>query len=134
MKGETKIKVRGYHLDMFSHVNNARYLEFLEEARWDAFEQSNLTPQFFFKRDWSFIVVNINISYKHPATFGDNLTVKTDLKKITTKSIVLAQKISLDKNKTLVVEAEVTFVILDNKTQKALVIDPEIKDLWFNLK
>ncbi len=29
---QTQIKVRGYHLDVYQHVNNARYLEFLEEA------------------------------------------------------------------------------------------------------
>ncbi|EAO9459728.1 acyl-ACP thioesterase domain-containing protein, partial [Raoultella planticola] len=26
---QTQIKVRGYHLDVYQHVNNARYLEFL---------------------------------------------------------------------------------------------------------
>jgi len=34
----TYIKVRGYHLDFYQHVNNARYLEFLEEARWEWLE------------------------------------------------------------------------------------------------
>jgi thioesterase-3 len=29
----TTIKIRGYHLDLNGHVNNARYLEFLEEGR-----------------------------------------------------------------------------------------------------
>lgn len=29
-----KLTVRNYHLDGYGHVNNARYLEFLEEARW----------------------------------------------------------------------------------------------------
>lgn len=37
---QTQIKVRGYHLDVYQHVNNARYLEFLEEARWDGLEKS----------------------------------------------------------------------------------------------
>jgi thioesterase-3 len=37
---QTKIKVRGFHLDVYQHVNNARYLEFLEEARWDGLENS----------------------------------------------------------------------------------------------
>ncbi|MEO9273816.1 hypothetical protein ABFY09_03070 [Marinomonas sp. 5E14-1] len=27
-----QIKVRGYHLDVFQHINNACYLEFLEEC------------------------------------------------------------------------------------------------------
>ena len=40
---KTDIRVRGYHLDLYGHVNNARYLEFLEEARWDLFD-NNLDP------------------------------------------------------------------------------------------
>jgi thioesterase-3 len=28
---QTKIKVRGYHLDVYQHVNNARYLDFLKK-------------------------------------------------------------------------------------------------------
>ena len=38
---QTQIKVRGYHLDGYQHVNNARYLEFLEEARWHGLENSD---------------------------------------------------------------------------------------------
>ncbi len=34
----TTVKVRGYHLDIYQHVDNACYLEFLEEARWAWFE------------------------------------------------------------------------------------------------
>lgn len=36
---EIKIKIRGYHTDSYQHVNNARYLEFLEEARWQIVEE-----------------------------------------------------------------------------------------------
>ena len=42
MKGEIEIKVRGYHLDIYAHVNNARYVEFLEEARWALFDDSEV--------------------------------------------------------------------------------------------
>lgn len=34
-----KLTVRNYHLDGYGHVNNARYLEFLEEARWTFFQE-----------------------------------------------------------------------------------------------
>ena len=34
----TEIITRGYHMDIYGHVNNARYLEFLEEDRWAQFE------------------------------------------------------------------------------------------------
>ena len=39
MKHLHNIKVRGFHTDLYGHVNNARYLEFLEEARWEFLEQ-----------------------------------------------------------------------------------------------
>ena len=32
MPSSIEIKIRGYHADMFGHVNHARYLEFMEEA------------------------------------------------------------------------------------------------------
>lgn len=37
---QTQIKVRGYHLDVYQHVNNARYTGSLREARWDGTENS----------------------------------------------------------------------------------------------
>jgi acyl-CoA thioesterase FadM len=58
----TEIKVRGYHLDLYRHVNNARYLEFLEEARWSLLE-SRATLDYLQSNGYAFVVVNININY-----------------------------------------------------------------------
>ncbi len=53
---QTQIKVRGYHLDVYQHVNNARYLEFLEEARWDGLENSD-SFQWMTAHNIAFVVV-----------------------------------------------------------------------------
>ncbi len=42
MESQMSIKIRCYHVDMFGHVNHARYLEFMEEGRWTYFEENNL--------------------------------------------------------------------------------------------
>lgn len=34
-----QLEVRGYHLDLYGHVDNARCPEFLEEARWQWVEE-----------------------------------------------------------------------------------------------
>ena len=57
------IKVRGYHLDLYRHVNNARYLEFLEEARW-SFLESKGNIDYLHERGYTFALVNININYR----------------------------------------------------------------------
>jgi thioesterase-3 len=124
-----KIKVRGYHLDVFSHVNNARYLEFIEEARWHAFEEGNVTPELFAQKGITFAVVNINISYKYPAGLGQILRIETAFKAKGSKSITLSQKIFLDDSDTLVVDAEVTFVIIDIKTGRAMELTAEVDEV-----
>lgn len=66
---QTFIKVRGYHLDVYQHVNNARYLEFLEEARWEWLE-NEAGFRWMTENNIAFIVVNININYRSPAVLG----------------------------------------------------------------
>ena len=105
-------KIRGYHTDMFGHVNNARYLEFLEDARWqlldEFFEIENFLTQKFL-----FFVVNINISYRSQAKPNDIITIHSGLKRIGNKSAVLEQRIINETTKADCVTADVTFVIAD---------------------
>lgn len=128
MKGEIEIKVRGYHLDIYAHVNNARYVEFLEEARWALFDDSEVGRDMI-SRGFAFTVVNINVSYLSEARVNDVLVIITDLKKIGNKSITLSQKIFCKTDMKQVVDAEVTFVLVNMKTGKAEVIDEEIRSI-----
>ena len=114
---QTKIKVRGYHIDVYQHVNNARYLEFLEEARWDGLESSE-SFQWMTAHNIAFVVVNININYRRPAVLGDVLTITSQLQQLNGKSGVLTQAVTLDPEGQAVADALITFVCIDLKTRK----------------
>jgi len=122
----TTIKVRGYHLDIYQHVNNARYLEFLEEARWAWFEQLSAF-QWMTQRNLAFVVVNLNINYRRPAVMGAVLNIDSQLLKLGGKSGVIAQRITLDGDGTEVADAQLTFVCIDLHSQKALPLEGELK-------
>jgi len=124
---EPEIRVRGYHTDIYQHVNNARYLEFLEEGRWQLFED-HLDIESFAGNGYSFIVVNINVSYKGQAFLNDLIQVKTGLLKIGTKSATLKQQIINKATGKILVDADVTFVITDS-TGKAAVIEGDLKEI-----
>ena len=128
-----EIKVRGFHIDIFSHVNNARYLEFMEEARWVVIDK-----YFDLKKMQAkgiiFVVVNININYRRPASMGDILELYLGLTKIGGKSAVFYQEIRLKGTGTVVADAQVTFVFADKNTGKAVKIDDEIKRLIGKIK
>jgi thioesterase-3 len=112
LKVEPEIKIRGYHTDLYQHVNNARYLEFLEEGRWQLLED-HLDLEEFIQKGFSFFVVNINISYKSQARAGDIIVIRSGLKKIGNKSAVFRQQIINKGTKMVCVDADVTFVIAD---------------------
>jgi thioesterase-3 len=122
------IKIRGYHIDVFGHVNNARYLEFLEEARWGAFEETD-GIQVLIKKGFAFTVVNININYRKPAFVNDTLRIETKMQRLGNRSAVIHQAIKLKGSDTVVADADVTFVILDVSQKKAALLEGELLTL-----
>lgn len=122
----TTIKVRGYHLDVYQHVNNARYLEFLEEARWDWLEKLEAFS-WMTENQLAFVVVNININYRRPAVLGDVLAIHSSLEQLNGKSGVIAQTVTLAPNGEIVADAKLTFVCIDLRTQRAQSVEGELK-------
>ncbi|ERK10931.1 4-hydroxybenzoyl-CoA thioesterase [Serratia fonticola AU-P3(3)] len=124
---QTYIKVRGYHLDVYQHVNNARYLEFLEEARWEWLEDLDAF-HWMTQNNIAFIVVNININYRKPAVLGDKLRIDSQMLQLNGKSGVLSQQVLLEPEGTVVADATLTFVCIDLKTQRALPIEGALRE------
>jgi thioesterase-3 len=127
----TEIKIRGYHTDLYQHVNNARYLEFLEEARWQLFEDQ-LDLETFMREGFLFFVVNINISYRSPARVGDIVRVRSGLKKIGNRSAVIRQQIVNNDTGTVCVDADVTFVIADTGG-RPLKLEADLKEMLLHI-
>ncbi len=125
MKNRIRIKVRGYHLDLYGHVNNARYLEFLEEARW-SFIEGEIDLPTWKKLGFAFTVVKITINYRRAASLGDVLDIHTRLEKLGAKSGIVRQEIDLARTGGRVADAEVVFVIVDTETGKAVPLEGEI--------
>ncbi len=121
----TQIKVRGYHLDIYQHVNNARYLEFLEEARWAYLEDCG-DVEYFNSRALAWVIVNININYRNAATNGQTLQIATQFSKIGGKSAVIHQVVTVAGTDVVVADADITFVCLDQRTGKAVPIEGEL--------
>ncbi|KAF0811823.1 Long-chain acyl-CoA thioesterase FadM [Andreprevotia sp. IGB-42] len=125
MLHKTEIKVRGYHLDLYGHVNNARYLEFLEEARWGLLEDAS-DIGWFMQQQLALVVTRIDIRYKRPATMGDVLVIETQLAQLEERAAIVTQRIVRADNGKLVAEADVTLAVVHPDTAGALVIEGEL--------
>ncbi|UCH84007.1 MAG: acyl-CoA thioesterase [Candidatus Latescibacterota bacterium] len=123
----TDITVRGFHLDLYGHVNNARYLEFLEEARWSMLDD-RIDLADWQVRGLALTVVKISINYRRAASLGDKLEVRSALSEMRRKSATIQQRVFLKNTDTLVADADVTFVVVDVKSEKALPIEGDIAE------
>jgi thioesterase-3 len=128
MTNTIDIKVRGYHLDLFGHVNNARYLEFLEEGRWSFFE-AHLDLNELLKHGLAFVVVNININFRRPAFLHDTIQVATRLDRTGKRSGIIEQGISAKETGQPISDATVTFALVDTQSGRAAEFDERIQKL-----
>jgi len=131
MKSNVEIKVRNYHLDQFSHVNNARYLEFLEEGRWTYSEENGLIA-LYKKQGIGHVAVNININFRKSAVSGDILIIETDVNKKSKRSVTMHQTVFKKGCNTLIADAAVTNVFLDTKTGKTITTE-KLSRFWTDL-
>jgi len=128
----TQIKVRGFHEDRFGHVNHARYLEFLEEGRWDYLDARG--PKDGFPALGVFpVVVQLSISYRRPAGAGDTLRVLTRVAETSSRKIVMQQAIHQESTDKLCCEAEVSLVLVDSETGRPSVLSEDIIRAWPDL-
>lgn len=77
---EFAITVRGYEIDSFGHVNNAVYLNYCEQARWEILRSLDLFDFFSINR-LILVVTEADIRYIKEARVFDELLVVTDVEK-----------------------------------------------------
>lgn len=83
-KHHLDLQVRFMDVDALQHVNNARYLNFLEESRI-AYSQKVL-GMFNQIDEFNVVVANINIDFLRPLEFHDKVRVYTRISELGTKS------------------------------------------------
>ncbi|TFH86745.1 acyl-CoA thioesterase [Billgrantia azerbaijanica] len=127
-QSRTSLRVRGYHLDGYGHVNNARYLEFLEEGRWGYFDDRPEVAALFAGDRYAFVAVNLNINYRRAAVAGDDLEVLTQLAELGSRSARMHQVVRRHSDGRTVADADLTFVLLDVAANRAIAIEGAVRD------
>jgi thioesterase-3 len=121
------LRVHGFHCDLYGHVNNARYLEFLEAARWEMLGDAvDLGAWHDLGR--RFVIVHIDVSYRAAATLGDELVVQSWGGDIGKSSARVHQDIVRKSDARTVVEATITYVILKSDTGRPIRLEGELAE------
>ena len=110
--------VRYYETDKMGIVHHSNFLRYLEIARLEWLNKLGIDYNEIEKKGTILPVVDVNISYKQPARYGDALRVQVFLKNRPKVTIDFEYKIINQFNK-LICVAQTKICFLNEKTRKA---------------
>ena len=122
-----KIKIYYKHTDLGGIVYHSNYIDFCEMARSELFFKRGKSPVI---NGCHFAVKSLKCDFLAPAYLGDELEVKTEIKKVKSASVELYHDIERDKK--TIFTAEVTLVFLC-KGMKITKIDEDTREFFENL-
>lgn len=73
------ILIKKAYLDIFGHVNNAKYLTLFEEARWDFITKNGFGIKKMKEEGTGPTILEINIRYLKELCLGDKVIIETQL-------------------------------------------------------
>jgi len=120
-----KIKIYYHHTDCGGVVYYAKYLDFLEDARTEFFEERSVSIKELISQGVFFVVARQEIDYESPAFYGDILRIDTRVINTSRVKIEFDYKIFNQDNK-LICAARTVLVCVD-KDFKPQSIPVEIK-------
>ncbi len=124
---EKTIEVTSPDLDELEHVNNVRYVQWIQDIskeHWEFKASEAIVAQVV----W--VVLNHNISYKNAAKLGDIIELRTYVEKsegVTSTRVVEMWKKG---SKTLLVSSKTLWCLLDSQTLKPKRISEEIRAIF----
>jgi thioesterase-3 len=123
-----EITVRSSHIDFFGHVNNAKYIEFLEWGRVQMAEDQNIDFLGMVAEGVGPAVVRLEVNYRKESSMGDVLVIDSRAVELKNDKVgILKQTITNKKTGELVCDAVVTYVMFDLRQRKSIPMPESMK-------
>jgi acyl-CoA thioester hydrolase len=120
------IHVRWRDMDAYGHVNNAKYVSYLEEARvrWlhgvtsGARMGSGISP----------VVANTHVNYRRPIVWPNDIVVELFVERLGTSSVTIGHRIVADNDDTVLYsDGHVVVVWVDMDTGKSAPLPESVR-------
>lgn len=128
MPTESLFKIRSFHTDSFGHVNNARYLELFEEARWQFGEQIGLL-ELLREENVGFIIMEMKLRFRSPVVEGDTVRIDTRLVTLGTTLGEVEQVVVVQGQGKTAAKAVFHFALIDRSSGGSVPIAGRIRAL-----
>ena len=125
METVLEIIVRPTEIDVNGHVNNAKFVEYLEWGREEWYERNGLPYDQLHAMGATTVTVNINLNYRRECRQGERLTIVTRPERLGRTSFTLAQEIRKVDGE-VAADATIVLVTIDPTSRKPCVVPQKL--------
>ena len=127
METSLEIVVRPTEIDVNGHVNNAKYVEYLEWGREEWYERNGLPYERLFELGAVTVTVNLNLNFRKECRQGELLVILTRPERLGRTSFALRQEIR-KRTGEVAADAVVTIVTIDPATRTSRPVPDELAE------
>lgn len=126
-KFSSELKVRPDDIDMFNHVHNSKYFDYVLAARYEQMETSyGMSMEQFMELGYGWVVKTAHVEFKRPLTLGERFTVTTGILSMNEKSSKVGFEIKSLKTGKICSDGWFDYVLIDIKTGRGMKITSEM--------
>ena len=108
-------KLNYYETDRMGVIHHSNYIRFLEEARCEWLDKSNISMSMLEANGITIPTLEVNIKYKYPVTSGDIITIKPIITEFNGVRMNVSYEVIDIKTGRQVIEAKTTHCFTDIK-------------------
>ncbi len=120
--------VREGHLDTFGHMNNATYLQILEEARWEIITQRGYGLQEIQQKGIGPVILEIHIKYLRELKLREKIVIETQCIAVEKRKITRLLHEIKNSAGDVCCTAEIIVALFDTRTRRMISLPPD----WLN--
>lgn len=124
-------KVRPDDIDMFNHVHNSKYLDYVLAARYEQMETNyGMAMERFLEMGFGWVVKTAKVYYKRSLALSDTFAVSTTISEIHKNGCKVVFEILNCKTQKVSADGYFEFVMICLQSGKAVMLTPEILEKY----
>jgi thioesterase-3 len=124
---ETELKVRPDDIDMFNHVHNSKYFDYVLAARYDQMAECYKMPmESFLNSGFGWVVRTALVDFKRPLILGDVIGIRTGILTINEKGCRVQFEIENKRTRKIAADGWFDYVMIDIRTGKGCKVNEEM--------
>lgn len=126
-KFTSEFKVRPDDIDMFNHVHNSKYFDYVLAARYDQMEKFyGVSMEEFLRQGYGWVVKTAYVEYKRALGLGEKFSVSTGIETINPKGCRVLFDIISNKTGKICCEGWFDYVMIDMNTGRGTKVSEDI--------